>query len=435
MDLLIKQAIDKLNNYKFFRQAVEGKEICLTEYPGFFSATVGNRILISKRAIQKVRDVIRGRYDAFPQDFCEQCCIFFLMIEAMKKVTNSYERLADKIKDGKTSEFARAAQYLEASWCVTRVNNELNIYNKKTVDKLRNYAGMILHPTDIKFKSGKSAEFYYELLIAWLNDVKNYQLHSATTTPSYFVDGVGNTSLPEEAGLSLFGIDPNQLGILDSSHGGGSMTDTPSQSSGMTLESMLNDLEAELSVDLGLDNSPLVDTGADATQSTAFGYDDGATDYSYQNIDRRYSTDEAMIAGTVGSYNKIAFIFDVSGSMEFYDYSKLTVGLKAVLNEYDSVDLFSANDRVSKYFFDVTLQNMNDCLKQLYLGGSTDMLRVSRDVIRIGRENNKRYTHIYVFTDGGTSYDDLAVFLEGNIFLYITDPRVQPPVGINFKYI
>lgn len=435
MDFL-KVAIDKLNNYKFFRQAVNGKEICLTQYPGFFSATVGNRILISDSAIKKAYTFLTRQYNSVPTDFCDQCVIFFLMIEAMKQVTKSHERLEDKIKNSRTAEFARAAQFLEASWCVTRVNKELRIFDKQAIGYLKNYGRMILHPTDIKFKSGKSAEFYYELLIAWVNDVKRNNINSAMTMPSFYTgNAMGESSMPDEANLAMFGIDPTQLSILQHTSGGSGTDDDTSQTSGATLGSLLNDLEAELSVDLGLDDSPLVDAGADATQSTAFGFDDGATDYSYQNIDRRYSTDEAMIAGTVGSYNKIAFIFDVSGSMEFYDYSKLAVGLKAVLNEYDSVDLFSANTRVEKYFFDVTLQNMNDCLRQFGLGGSTDMLRVSKDVIRLGRENNKRYTHIYIFTDGGTSYDDLSVFEEGNIFLYITDPRVQPPVGINYKYI
>jgi hypothetical protein len=431
MDLILKNALEKLNKYKFFTQAMANKEICLTDYPGFFSATVGNKILISRKTFDRYKN--QNYY--LPKDFVEQCVLYFLVVESMKIVMKSYERMDAQIKDSKTAQYARAAIYLEASWCANRVNKELNIYNKDTVESLKScYGKFVLHPEDIRFKSGKSAEYYFELLMAWLRNVLRNQVDDMIIIPSQMSSGMNVT--PMEADLSIFGIDPDSVTLVSDPIGGGGRSDIDTNhSSGVYLGDIINNIEADMAIDLEFNDAPLVDAGADQTQSQSFGYEDGATDYSYQNIDRRYSTDDAMIAGTVGAFNKVAFIFDVSGSMNFYDYSKLAVGLKAVINEYNSLDLFAATTRVKEYIFDVDANNMNEAMRRLPLGGSTDMLKVSKDVIKIGRENNKRYTHIFIFTDGETSYEDLTAFQEGNVFLYITDPRVQPPVGINFKYI
>lgn len=157
-----------------------------------------------------------------------------------------------------------------------------------------------------------------------------------------------------------------------------------------------------------------------------FGFQAGATDFSFSRINKRLSG-EFVMPGTVGSQTRTAIIADISGSMTQSDYAKLLYAIKCVVESIDNVDLYWCNDRVVKSQRGVDMKDVLDgfCTST----GGTSMLSCIDYILDTG----EFYSTFVVITDGGTKLDSFKHLIDRSIKinLLLTNPGVPAPPELN----
>ncbi len=438
----IAEAYSELYSIKYFKKCMVGKTVVHTRYDKFLSQIAGDTIYISRNQVQSIVKRYIGGYSYNSRLSQDQLEIEFIKLilftESLKYMLDSFNRMAVQLEEYRQA--ALSSIHLEAAWIARDINTKTKTYDSNVINDMLDHTRISFFPDsdNVELESGKRAEFYYDILSAWYRNVKTSQMPSQNNMKELGLDLQTSFQLLDE---NIIRTDPYSITILNSeliemaNVGGGegySLEDNPLQ---LNLGSALDELARDLEIEIDIDSAAYIDTQTEHSQSQSFGYDDGATDFSYMNPDKRYSTDEAMFAGSIGAYEQCAFIFDVSGSMGFIDYSKVVLGLEQMISHYGKVDLYPADTSVVGTHFDVTVADLYKILPSMNVGGGTDMLNVGKQVLEIAAKNNRRYTHVFIFTDGGTSYNDLSIFTEANVLLYICDPRVTPPKGVRYKML
>lgn len=430
---IISEAYNELYKLKFYKKVIPNKQIVHVRYDKMLSGVSGDKILLSYSNLNNIVDYHMRWNKEYSSDTIKiEIVKLLLMTETLKFSLDSFNRLSEQLKENRQA--ALAAIHLESAWIARKLNQTTNTYDHELVCRIFQSAYISFFPDDTEMPSGKKAEYYYDIINAWnkLTGRKRSGMNDMR------LSGQHEVTLREETAIlnDPYNIVQPQENDGDEVVGGGTgYTDNGGDKPSLTFGSIIDELSRDMEVQIDIDNSEFIDTVTDESQSQSFGYNDGATDFSYQNIDKRYSTDDAMMPGTVGAYNQVALIFDVSGSMGFIDYSKIALGVGKIIDHYGKIDLYAADDDITAICPDVDHYNLAESLRRMSGGGGTNMLRCAKKVLQYASENNKRYTHVFVFTDGETSYYDLSVFVEANVILYITDPRICPPDGVRHHQI
>lgn len=421
--LSLQSAFKKALTVKTIAQRLNGMRVVSNRIGRFLTFSNDTKILFVQQSIEdlarrnnvKVKELVR----------------FLALHEIVTTTTRIRQRMASQTQENYHA--AEIAIRIESTWLTRKINSKLKIYDEAEIEnrifESRSYYGSVRFTAkQFEFEDFHKAEYYYDIL----NKINSL---GATT----FLKSAGATDLLRDSTFTKGKQDRWEENVDYADFVDPIETDYPNVKTNTPADYSFNGvidmLQEDLEEPIQFDDSPFIDVQHDKQESQSFGYDDGGNDFSFQKIDKRYSDADVILPGTVGSFENVAAIMDISSSMDLYDYSKVVKGIEEVLLKYNSIDMFPANTHVSRTFVDVNTSNYKSCLDQIYVGGETNMLNVAREVMRFGANNNRRYTHVFVFTDGQTSYEDLTVFGEANVFLYITDPRISPPKGVAYRII